>query len=100
MFVMASAVGFNLVSFNGVILKRDKPISGEKFEVPTSKVIDWKLISGGSIFGVGWGLADLCPGPVFALMPVFSLEISVIFVILLAMGQLSANKLNEWHTSR
>jgi hypothetical protein len=86
MFVMASAVGFNLITFKGIILKREKPLYEEKFDVPTSTNIDWKLVLGGSVFGIGWGLADLCPGPVFALMPVFSLEISVIFVIFLALG--------------
>lgn len=33
------------------------------FSVPTNQTIDWQLVGGASIFGVGWGLAGLCPGP-------------------------------------
>ena len=33
------------------------------FHVPTNKTIDFKLIAGELIFGLGWGMAGLCPGP-------------------------------------
>ena len=33
------------------------------FSVPTNKVIDYKLIVGEAIFGLGWGMGGLCPGP-------------------------------------
>jgi hypothetical protein len=35
----------------------------ETWRVPNRKDIDWKLISGSVLFGVGWGLAGVCPGP-------------------------------------
>lgn len=65
MFVMLGAVGLNLITFN--ILK--KPILSEKYELPTNKKIDMKLVLGASIFGVGWGIGGLCPGPAFSLFP-------------------------------
>ena len=34
-----------------------------KFCIPTNKTIDLKLIAGELIFGLGWGMAGLCPGP-------------------------------------
>jgi uncharacterized membrane protein YedE/YeeE len=37
--------------------------SWEKWSVPTRKDIDWRLIIGSAIFGIGWGLAGVCPGP-------------------------------------
>lgn len=37
------------------------------FNVPTNNLIDSKLIFGEAIFGVGWGLAGLCPGPAMVL---------------------------------
>lgn len=35
----------------------------EKWSIPTRRDIDWRLIVGAAIFGVGWGLAGVCPGP-------------------------------------
>ncbi|MEX2365691.1 MAG: YeeE/YedE family protein, partial [Pseudohongiellaceae bacterium] len=40
-----------------------KPILAEKFVLPTKMSIDKRLVSGAVIFGIGWGLAGLCPGP-------------------------------------
>ena len=34
-----------------------------QFNVPTSKIIDSNLILGEALFGIGWGIAGLCPGP-------------------------------------
>lgn len=38
------------------------------FDVPTNKLIDWKLIVGEALFGIGWGMAGLCPGPAMVLL--------------------------------
>lgn len=40
-----------------------KPICTDAFHVPTNTTIDWKLILGGSVFGVGWAIGCFCPGP-------------------------------------
>lgn len=31
--------------------------------MPTRKDLDWRLITGAGIFGIGWGWAGICPGP-------------------------------------
>ena len=32
------------------------------FNIPSNKIIDFKLILGAQIFGLGWGVGGLCPG--------------------------------------
>ena len=61
-FVMGGAVGVNLVLFR-LILKRKRPLMSESFSLPTVKDIDFKLILGSVLFGVGWGIMGICPGP-------------------------------------
>jgi len=38
-------------------------LSWEKWAVPSRQDIDWRLIIGSALFGIGWGLAGVCPGP-------------------------------------
>jgi uncharacterized protein len=61
-FVMGGAV---IVAFFGyrVVLKRDEPVVGETFHLPTSKDFDRRLVVGSTIFGAGWGVSGFCPGP-------------------------------------
>jgi len=43
-----------------------KPIADTAFALPATTPIDKRLIGGAVIFGVGWGIAGLCPGPAIA----------------------------------
>lgn len=60
--VMGSAL---LVSFIGYkfVLARERPLFEPSFQLPAKVTIDRPLLVGAAIFGVGWGLAGLCPGP-------------------------------------
>jgi len=58
--VLVNAIGLRFV------LKRKTPIQSAKFLLPTASRIDKPLVLGSVIFGIGWGLAGLCPGPVVA----------------------------------
>lgn len=60
--VLGGAVLVTLASFR-FILRRERPLLAPRFHLPTRHDIDGRLIGGAAIFGVGWGLAGLCPGP-------------------------------------
>ena len=83
-FVMGGGIIVNAIGYY-FVLKRDKPLFAEKFAIPTKKHIDKNLLIGSAIFGIGWGLAGLCPGPVISnvlLQP----EDALIFLIIMIFG--------------
>jgi uncharacterized protein len=61
-FVMGGAVVIAFAAYR-IAAGRKASLSGEPFHLPDTKAIDARLIGGSVIFGVGWGLAGLCPGP-------------------------------------
>ena len=61
-FVMAGAVTVTFIGYR-LVLRRAGPLFGEKFQLPTRRELDARIITGPAIFGVGWGLAGFCPGP-------------------------------------
>lgn len=71
------------------------PIFGDKLFNPDNKVIDWKLVLGAFSFGLGWGIGGLCPGPALALLPVFQVQIHVIWLAALIIGMYLASKLTD-----
>lgn len=82
--VMLGAVTVYAVSYR-FIMKRSRPVLAEKFQIPTRRDIDWKLLLGSAIFGIGWGLGGFCPGP--ALVGVVSAKPAVVvFVISMIAG--------------
>ncbi|HML28868.1 MAG TPA: YeeE/YedE family protein [Hyphomicrobium sp.] len=61
-FVMGGAVIVTAIGYR-LIFRRSKPVLEERFHLPTARQIDGKLVLGAAIFGAGWGLVGLCPGP-------------------------------------
>ena len=65
-FVMGGALITTAIGYRIVFGAKSAPIFDAKFHLPTSKTIDAKLVGGSALFGVGWGLCGVCPGPAIA----------------------------------
>ena len=61
-FVMGGALLTTLIGYRVIFGRRSAPLFGTKFQLPTEKTIDAKLIGGSALFGVGWGISGFCPG--------------------------------------
>ena len=64
-FVMIGALAVHLIAYR-IAARAKAPLFAKAFELPTATALDRRLILGSAIFGVGWGLAGYCPGPVLA----------------------------------
>ena len=68
-----------------VLTKNKNLILSKELHLPTNKEIDKKLIIGSLIFGAGWGLVGLCPGPAISSLALLEVP-SIIFVIFMFIG--------------
>ena len=83
-FVMGGGFAVTLLTFR-FILKMPHPLLDKQFHVTSRTSIDRQLLTGASIFGIGWGLAGLCPGPAIASLAYGRTE-TVIFLIAMFAG--------------
>lgn len=64
-FVMGSALVVTAIGYRLVWLLA-RPVFAPTFQVPGSRHVDGRLATGAVLFGIGWGLVGLCPGPAIA----------------------------------
>jgi len=61
-FVMGGAVAVSAVG-TVIARRRGVPVLATRLEIPSRRDLDRRLIGGAALFGIGWGLVGLCPGP-------------------------------------
>ena len=83
-FVMIGALVISSPLFH-VIKKREKPIFDAQFNYSNNKEINNKLIIGSALFGAGWGLGGLCPGPAISSIALLNTN-SITFVFAMFIG--------------
>ncbi len=88
-FVMAGAVLVTSIGF-ALARRRGTPMLANKLQWPTRNDIDAPLLSGAALFGIGWGLVGLCPGPAIVNLASLSLPV-IVFVVAMAVGMIGVD---------
>ncbi|MDO7925826.1 YeeE/YedE family protein [Pseudomonas sp. KFB-139] len=85
-FVMIGAIAVAFLPFRWAGKHRHS-LLGAPMQLPASRTLDKRLIGGSLLFGVGWGIAGLCPGPAVALLLTLQWQ-PLVFVISMLAGML------------
>jgi uncharacterized protein len=85
-FVMAAALAVTMAGY-ALARRRASPLFAERHFWPTRTDIDGPLTIGAMLFGAGWGLAGLCPGPALVNLATLSPQI-IVFVVAMGVGML------------
>jgi uncharacterized membrane protein YedE/YeeE len=80
--VMGGALLVGLPGF-ALAARRTRPLFGDAMRLPSSTRVDRRLVVGSVTFGIGWGLAGYCPGPVLASLAVGGVKPLIFFIAML-----------------
>jgi len=83
-FVMAGAVAVASIGF-AVARRNNAPVFASSFAWPSRRDIDAPLVIGAGLFGIGWGLSGICPGPALVNLAGLSAPI-IVFVVAMVLG--------------
>ena len=83
-FVMVGGIGVAAIGF-AIIRRRSGPVFAEAFHFPALRKTDRPLLIGAGLFGIGWGLGGLCPGPAVAALSLAFWPVAL-FVGFMALG--------------
>ncbi|EPT9249166.1 DUF6691 family protein [Photobacterium damselae] len=93
-FVMGGALLVFAPGYYFLVKLRQKPVLAEKFLLSQLKSIDRPLVIGATLFGIGWGLSGVCPGP--ALTSISSLNPTLLlFVIAMICGIVVSQRIKK-----
>ncbi len=86
-FVMGAASVVTFIGYRWA--SGSPPVFDTQHYLPTNRQIDWHLVVGACLFGVGWGLAGYCPGPAITALSAGTVEPAIFVASLLAGSQLT-----------
>jgi uncharacterized membrane protein YedE/YeeE len=89
-FVMGGALAVTVAGF-ALARRRVRPLFAERHDWPGNRRIDGALIGGAALFGVGWGLVGLCPGPALENLATFSPGVAM-FVLAMVAGSIAYDR--------
>lgn len=92
-FVMGGAIAVALPGYR-LVLRRRGPWLAERFQLPETKTLDARIVVGPALFGIGWGLAGLCPGPLFSTLA-FGQGTTLLFAVAMVAGMAAARWLDR-----
>lgn len=85
--VMVSALAVAIPGF-WLVRQRASPVIAHAFQFPARRDIDGRLLGGAVLFGMGWGMAGLCPGPAIAGLSLGVWQVGV-FVLAMIAGMIA-----------
>ncbi|MCU0893678.1 MAG: YeeE/YedE family protein [Rhodospirillales bacterium] len=91
--VLLGATVTTLIGYR-LVFRRHRPLFADAFTLPTRRNIDARLILGAILFGAGWGLVGLCPGPAVAVLGVDGLG-AVVFILAMLAGMVAYRSIVE-----
>lgn len=97
-FVMCGAIAIGMVAF-AIAKKRHLTLLGLSLHLPTAHQADLRLALGSILFGIGWGLSGICPGPALVLLGA-GLEKGFYFFGFMLLGMLVFETLEFWHSHK
>ncbi len=92
--VMAAALAVSSAGF-ALARRRGQPLFATQSLWPTRSDIDRPLVIGAVLFGTGWGLSGLCPGPALENLATLSPRL-IVFVIAMAAGMVLHDAWQKW----
>ena len=93
-FVMGGALAIFVPAYLLLVKPRSESVFGGEIVCPTSKTIDKKLVGGSALFGIGWGLLGVCPGPAVASLLTGNTQV-LLFIAAMLVGSFTAKRMVE-----